>query len=812
MQNPENYQDFVNSSSPSGQALPPGTHIEEFVIERILGVGGFGMTYLALDNRLDRKVVIKENLPVQFCYRDSLSMTVAPRHTHGDDVDNFLWSLENFSRESAMLASLDHPGIVKVLRSFEAFGTAYFVMPYVEGVALDELAKQRAGTPFTQKELRDLLDDVLSALGYLHERGIYHRDIKPGNILITSEGKPVLIDFGSARQRLSERSMTVVESAGYTPFEQLQSRGNVGPWSDLYALAATIVKIMTGEAPPKANDRTMGDPWQPLCEREEWRGRYSARFLECLDRALRLPIEERWQNAEQWKMGLSQGEIAPLAKNDVSAITASTTTKKSHGGLISAITATVMFACGLAWWNVREPAPGALVIMSDPAGAEVLDDSGKNLGKSPLELKGLPGGKSWNGQLELEGYSNAPIRADVQSGDTTMVPLVKLQATPQRVVVMSEPSGAKVMQGGVQVGETPWESPAIAPGSRVEYVLRKEGYEERSLGGAVVLGKSLVLQGKLQPTPQKVVVTSEPSGAKVMQEGKQVGVTPWESPAIAPGSKVEYVLSKDGYDEQALSGEVKTGESLLLRTKLEIIPMQVTKAGEEREFEISRGVKMTFCWCPAGDFLMGSPSTEVGRLSWEDQVKVTLSKGFWMAKTEVTQKQWESLMGSNPSEFEGDDLPVDSVIWDDAQKFLVKLNERLGNEDGGSMGLPTEAQWEYACRAGETDAYSGGTIDEVAWYDDNSGYKTHAVGTKKANAWGLHDMHGNVLEWCQDWYDSELSGGIDPKGPASGTSRVYRGGSWISLAFRCRAANRNGYAPSSSFSNRGFRVARSSVP
>ena len=165
MQTPENYQDFVNLLSPSGQALPPGTHIEEFVIERILGVGGFGMTYLALDNRLDRKVVIKENLPVQFCYRDSLSMTVAPRHTHGDDVDNFLWSLENFSRESAMLASLDHPGIVKVLRSFEAFGTAYFVMPYVEGVALDELAKQRAGTPFTQKELMDLLDDVLSALG-----------------------------------------------------------------------------------------------------------------------------------------------------------------------------------------------------------------------------------------------------------------------------------------------------------------------------------------------------------------------------------------------------------------------------------------------------------------------------------------------------------------------------------------------------------------------------------------------------------------------------------------------------------------------
>ena len=158
----------MNSSSPIGQSLPSGTHIEEFVIERVLGAGGFGITYLARDKRLDRLVVIKENLPAQFCFRDPSSMSVSPRQTHGDDADNFRWSLENFSRESAMLASLDHPGIVKVLRSFEAFGTAYFVMPYVEGVALDELVKQRAGDPFKEKELRDLLEDVLSALSYLH--------------------------------------------------------------------------------------------------------------------------------------------------------------------------------------------------------------------------------------------------------------------------------------------------------------------------------------------------------------------------------------------------------------------------------------------------------------------------------------------------------------------------------------------------------------------------------------------------------------------------------------------------------------------
>jgi len=285
----------MESSPISTQALPAGTRLEEFVIERVLGSGGFGITYLARDTSLGRQVVIKENLPVQFCFRDTHSLTVAPRHTHGEDADNFKWSLENFSKEAAMLASLHHPGIVQVLRSFQAFGTAYFVMPFVEGVTLDELlvSRRAKGREFSEDELRGILERALDGLAHLHDRGIYHRDIKPGNILVTNDGIPVLIDFGSARQRLSERSMTVVESAGYTPFEQLQSRGNVGPWSDLYALAATLVKVMTGEAPPKTNDRSFGDPWIPLLGRADTAGRFSDGFLSGIDRSLKLP-SKRW--------------------------------------------------------------------------------------------------------------------------------------------------------------------------------------------------------------------------------------------------------------------------------------------------------------------------------------------------------------------------------------------------------------------------------------------------------------------------------------------------------------------------------------
>lgn len=227
------------------------------------------------------------------------------------------------------------------------------------------------------------------------------------------------------------------------------------------------------------------------------------------------------------------------------------------------------------------------------------------------------------------------------------------------------------------------------------------------------------------------------------------------------------------------------------------------RAGEEREFEIAPGVKMTFCWCPAGEFLMGSPPSEQGRESREDQVKVNLSKGFWISKTEVTQGQWAAVMGSNPldgmgpygkphpEKNRGPNLPVVGVSWEDAQVFMEKIDSTLGNEDGGKMALPTEAQFEYAARAAETGMYPGGSLDEVAWHDGNSGGYLKPVGTKKANAWGLHDMNGSTWEWVQDCFYVELPGGIDPIAKEIGADRVIRGGCWFKEAARCRLATRS---------------------
>ncbi|MEO2029662.1 MAG: formylglycine-generating enzyme family protein [Fuerstiella sp.] len=174
-------------------------------------------------------------------------------------------------------------------------------------------------------------------------------------------------------------------------------------------------------------------------------------------------------------------------------------------------------------------------------------------------------------------------------------------------------------------------------------------------------------------------------------------------------------------------------------------------------------------------------------------------------------------MGSTPSEFKGAQNPVENVSWDDAVEFCRKLSELPAEKSAGYVyRLPTEAEWEYACRAGTTTAYSFGDskseLGEYAWYRKNSGDTTHPVGGKPPNAWGLYDMHGNVLEWCQDWYEYYPSGSVtDPTGAASGPYRVYRGGSWISRSGYCRSADRYGRAPDYRFSSGGFRVLRSSV-
>jgi formylglycine-generating enzyme required for sulfatase activity len=213
---------------------------------------------------------------------------------------------------------------------------------------------------------------------------------------------------------------------------------------------------------------------------------------------------------------------------------------------------------------------------------------------------------------------------------------------------------------------------------------------------------------------------------------------------------------------------------------------------------------------PAGKFLMGSPASENGRDNNETQHEVTLTKPIYMGKYEITQEQWEVVMGNNPSsKTKGAKLPVTDVSWNDCQEFIKKLNEKTK----GGYRLPTEAEWEYACRAGTTTAYSYG--DEItpkdANYDDSKIGKSLAVGSYKPNAFNLYDMHGNVWEWCEDWYGDYPVGEVtDLRGPATGKYRVIRGGSFVNLGGgpKARSSARIPCTPTARNHNLGFRLAR----
>jgi formylglycine-generating enzyme required for sulfatase activity len=242
--------------------------------------------------------------------------------------------------------------------------------------------------------------------------------------------------------------------------------------------------------------------------------------------------------------------------------------------------------------------------------------------------------------------------------------------------------------------------------------------------------------------------------------------------------------------------------------------ISLQKAGDVDTLHIGR-VDLEMVWMPPGDFMMGSPASEAGRHEDEIQHRVKLTKGFWMGKCEVTQELWEKVMGSTPSTAHtGAHFPVQMVSWNNCQKFIGKLNSMMPQ---GGFRLPTEAEWEYACRAGTTTRFcsgdNGSSLDSVAWYSGtatNTYPLTHPVGEKNANAWGLHDMHGNVWEWCQDWYGDYPSGVVtDPSGPSSGTKRVARGGAWGRAPELCRSASRVVKAePDYSSGLIGFRLVR----
>ena len=295
-------------------ALPPHSRLHWYVIDRVLGQGGFGITYLARDTNLDQRVAIKEYLPVEFATR----MPDATIRSRTEDLrDRYRWGLERFIQEARTLARFDHPSIVRVHSVFEFNNTAYMVMRFEQGINLAALLDRRGTLP--EDELLRILVPILDGLELVHNAGFIHRDIKPDNIHIGDDGRPVLLDFGSARQALGNaHTLTILVAPGYAPFEQYYSdSGNQGPWTDIYGLGATCYRAIAGRPPLDAVSRSKGilgstqDVVVPATVIGA--GRYSGRLLAAIDHALQFAERDRPQSIDEWRQELAGDGPAPTA-------------------------------------------------------------------------------------------------------------------------------------------------------------------------------------------------------------------------------------------------------------------------------------------------------------------------------------------------------------------------------------------------------------------------------------------------------------------------------------------------------------------
>jgi serine/threonine protein kinase len=277
-------------------ALPMQSMLQEYRVEQVLGAGGFGITYRARDTNLDKDVAIKEYLPGELAMRAADGNVVAQGTTH---EAGYKWGLDRFLLEARTLAKFSHPHIVRVLRYFEANATAYMVMEYEKGDPLKTVLQLDPQPP--EARLKEMLAPLLDGLSAVHATGFLHRDIKPDNIFIRADGRPVLIDFGAARQAMGgeTKSLTSILTPGYAPLEQYSGEGKQGPWTDLYAMGGVLYRAVTDKNPPDAVSRIRGDSLGAGLAAA--RGKYSEPFLRAIEWALSLDEKKRPQNVEQWK-------------------------------------------------------------------------------------------------------------------------------------------------------------------------------------------------------------------------------------------------------------------------------------------------------------------------------------------------------------------------------------------------------------------------------------------------------------------------------------------------------------------------------
>ncbi len=462
----------------------------------------------------------------------------------------------------------------------------------------------------------------------------------------------------------------------------------------------------------------------------------------------------------------------------------------------------VYFRCNV---DTAEASPQYVVFEVEPANAMVFIDNEPQTTQEGYAQAVLQNGTySW--RVMAKGYYEQSGTFTVSGAKVTRKVTLKADGA---MVTISAGGGADIWVNNERKGNSSWRG-MLSSGTYI-FEARKEGHRTTRLSQTITSATAEQSYMLDAPTPimGRLDVSCVPAIADLYVDGKKIGETPLTTSLMVGEHSVE--LRRSGYTSQSQKVSVSEGKTATVNVTLAKVATTASTASTAATYADSAtanfdGFEMVFV--KGGRFKMGA-TAEQGKDAYKDEKpvhSVTVSD-FYIGKYEVTQAQWEAVMGKNPSYFKGDNHPVENVSWNDVQKFIKKLNAKTGKR----YRLPTEAEWEYAARGGDQSKgykYSGSNdIGSVAWYTNNSGKQTHPVGQKQPNELGLYDMSGNVYEWCSDWYGRYSSGlQTNPTGPAKGSDRVLRGASWNILAWCCRVSDRSHISPSGRGSYYGFRL------
>jgi len=773
-------------------ALQPGSFVQDLQVNEVLGSGTAGITYLVSDTAIGTQFALKEYLPAADVTRlEDGSLSVRD----GTPAEVFRQGLQEFLDEGRLLAGLEHPNIVRILRYFEANGTAYFLMPYYPGQPLHRVL-QTAGT-LGAEQARGLMLGLMDGLDYLHRHSIVHQDVKPANIYLGDEHGPILLDFGIAGTAEERAAMDAKRgSPGYAALEQSAADGRIGPWTDIYGLAATLYRCLSGTAPPAAAVRQAAlqngeaDPLQPLGEL--LKDKRPGALSDAIGLGLALLPRDRPRNVAQWKKAFEGLDWRrSVTGQDGPADTGDEDDEKLPRVLLG-VFILLMSAIGIFLLTGKGQQTAA------PAPAVGASQDG-NVALPPAASKpDTEETRRWHAALDADTIL-AYRRFMRDYPQSVYIPQAKVQLdllddrTWQELqpedTVPAYQDYLKSFPDGRHEAEAMERIDALKKAAAKKERARKARLEKEEVAWETAADTHTIaaLDKYIEDWPGGQHVEEARRTRSLLQHRHD------DSVAFAAARKLDNKAAYQAYIDAFPKGAGITA-ALQRLDQLTLRPGKTFR-------DCSRCPDMTVV--PAGNFWQGSADSSPLALGMEKpRHAVTINRMFAVGTYEVTMAEWDACVDDGGCSVRPNDngwgrgrRPVIMVSWSDAGEYVRWLSDKTGQ----GYRLPSESEWEYFARAGQTGDWLGGDPVQVCRYGNIAGSETGfqwqhkacadnlALGTAPAgsyqpNAFGLYDVIGNVAEWTADcmnlsYVDAPVDGSAWGRGLCS--SHMTRGGSWF---------------------------------